>query len=988
MPLNPGIQIVGRFEIVAPLGAGSMGEVYQAHDLKLRRDVAVKLLSPALATSEEHLLRFEREARAASALNHPHICTIYDVGQAPEAENRPYLVMELLRGLTLFEVLASGPLSASTVIGLGVQIADALDVAHGAGIIHRDLKPANIFVTARGDAKLLDFGLAAMTIAAEPAGPAAMDESRHPAVLTNPGTAVGTVLYMSPEQALGDPLDHRTDLFSLGLVLYEMLTGRRAFEGRSTTAIVDAILHVTPLGLNPADVSNVPEDLRRLLMRLLDKDRERRPASAAEVAAHLRAVQSGSPAGRASSAALDRSFGSSGLKVASDIYEKAPAFTPARDGSSGLMAALAGGTLRDAAVIVVVLLLVAVAGYYGAFGWFRAPTPSLPSREPLLLADFSNTTGEAVFDGALKDALEIQLQQSPYLNVVPASHVRSALRLMERSPAAPVTAAVARDLCERLGVKAILLGAIAPLASAYVITLEAQACRTGDTLAREQMQAAAKTDVLASVSAASARIRERLGESIGSIQRFNVPAQNATTPSLEALKAYSMGVDTRLTTGDVQAIPLFQHALELDPSFALAAARLGAIYTNLRDLEQAQTHMKRAFARSESLSEPERLFIKSHYHYIVTGRLDEVVGAYRLWISTYPQDWVPHNNLSDAYFRLNQFDDALREAQTAVKLGPDSVVPYQQLARTLLMLDRIADCRAVLSDAESKGLDSSSIHALAFDLAFIGNDTRGMADHLHAAESRADGYLVLTEAARAAFSSGEIEAGHTLYARAVTAARAARVNDVAGSLIAEQALGDALVGDPRRAEDELRQAVAVSDGVETTWTASLAAAFSGRASQAAQLANRYEAAEPPAPDVVGATTPMLQAAVALANNDGRRALALLNSAAPYERAAGPWLPYLRGLAYASLQDHQHAAAQFRDVVSHRGNQPTNLLHAIARVPLARSLAAAGAIVEARQTYADFAAAWRNADPRQPLLLTSSREAAALPSPGTPAPKGR
>ena len=559
---------------------------------------------------------------------------------------------------------------------------------------------------------------------------------------------------------------------------------------------------------------------------------------------------------------------------------------------------------------------------------------------------------------------------------------------MERSPTAPVTAAVAPDLCERLGVKAILLGAIAPLASAYVITLEAQACHTGDTLAREQMQAAAKTDVLASVSAASARIRKRLGESIGSIQRFNVPAQNATTPSLEALKAYSMGVDTRLTTGDVQAIPLFEHALELDPNFALAAARLGAIYTNLRDLEQAQKYMKRAFARSESLSEPERLFIKSHYHYIVTGRLDEVVGAYRLWISTYPQDWVPHNNLSDAYFRLNQFDDALTEAQAAVKLGPDSVVPYQQLARTLLMLDRIAECRAVLSDAESKGLDSSSIHALAFDLAFIGNDARGMADHLRAAESRADGYLVLTEAARAAFSSGEIEAGHALYAQAVSAARAARINDVAGSLIAEQALGDALVGDPRRAEDELQQAVAVSDGVETAWTASLAAAFSGRAAQAAQFANGYEASEPPAPDVVGATTPMLQAAVALSNNDGRRALGLLNSATPYQRAAGPWLPYLRGLAYASLQDHQHAAAQFRDVISHRGNQPTNLLHAIARVPLARSLAAADAVAEARQTYADFAAAWRNADPRQPLLLTSSREAAALPPPGTSAPKGQ
>ena len=295
MPLSPGIQIVGRFEIIAPLGAGSMGEVYQALDLKLRRDVALKLLSPALATSEEHLLRFEREARAASALNHPHICTIYDVGQAPEADGRPYLVMELLRGATLYDSMAAGPLPLQTVINLGVQVADALDAAHRAGIIHRDLKPANVFVTARGDAKLLDFGLAAVIAGAADASSTGGDAG---GPLTSFGTAVGTVLYMSPEQALGDPLDPRTDIFSLGLVLYEMLTGRRAFEGRSTTAIVDAILHSSPSGLGAADVSAVPRELRKLVGRMLDKDREKRPATAAEIAARLRAVQSGSMAGR------------------------------------------------------------------------------------------------------------------------------------------------------------------------------------------------------------------------------------------------------------------------------------------------------------------------------------------------------------------------------------------------------------------------------------------------------------------------------------------------------------------------------------------------------------------------------------------------------------------------------------------------------------------------------------------------------------------
>ena len=987
MPLPSGTHIVGRFEIVAPLGAGSMGEVYHARDHKLRRDVAVKLLSPALATSEEHLLRFEREARAASALNHPHICTIYDVGQAPEAEGRPYLVMELLRGQTLYELMASGPMPVGTVIGLAVQIADALDAAHAAGIIHRDLKPANIFVTARGDAKLLDFGLAAMIHPPEPAisGEA---ETLPAGALTSLGRAVGTVLYMSPEQALGDPLDPRTDIFSLGLVIYEMATGRRAFEGRSSTAIIDAILHAAPVGLTATEASGMPGDLRQLLTRMLEKDRDRRPESAAEVAGRLRSVQSGSIAGREYAAAQAESTGvPSGLLLGSEVYRSTPPFAPAKPKSSGLNAALAPGNLRDAAAITTILLLLAL-GMYAASVWYRGPPPSLASREPLLLADFTNTTGEAVFDGALKDALEIQLQQSPYLNVLPASQVRSALQLMERSPNEPLTAAVARDLCERIGVKAILLGSIAPLDTAYVITLEAQACRTGDTLARDQTQAATKTNVLASVGAAAARIRERLGESIGSIQRFNVPAPNATTPSLEALKAYSMGVETRIKTGEVQAIPLFEHALELDPQFALAAARLGAIYTNLHDLEKAQEYMQRAFARSDSLSEPERLFIKSHYHYIVTGRLDEVVGTYRLWINTYPQDWVPHNNLSATYYRLGQFDDSLPEAQTAVKLGANSVVPYQQLARTLLIQDRFDEARAVLQDASSRGLDSSFNRMLAFDLAFIANDTGGMQEHLRAAASRADRYLVLTEAARAAFASGELDTSRTLYAQAVTAARGARIHDFAGSLIAEQALGDAVAGDVRRAQDELQQAIRISAGVETTWTAALAAALSGRAAQAAPLAARYQQQAPPAPDVVGAQLPMLQAAIALANRDARRTLAILDSAVPLERAAGPWLLYVRGLAYQAIQEPQRAAEQFRAVIARPGSQPTSVAHTIARLQLARALRAAGDVEGARQSYADFAAAWRNAGPRHPLLVAAEAEAAALSAAASPPPSPR
>jgi len=946
-----------------------MGEVYQAHDRTLRRDVALKLLSPALAASEEHLRRFEREARAASALNHPHICTIYDVGQAPEAGNRPYLVMELLKGQTLLDTMAAGPLPVRTVVGFGVQIADALDAAHRARIIHRDLKPANIFVTTRGDAKLLDFGLAAIVETSDP-----NMETRRPASLTNPGAAVGTVLYMSPEQALGDPLDHRTDLFSFGLVLHEMLTGRRAFDGRSTTAIIDAILHERPAGLDLPAGKGLPAELRTLLTRLLEKDRDARPSSAGEVAAQLRAVQSGSSASREFAATAPPS---SGLTLGTDVFRKTPAFTP-RGGSSGLARVFAAPNIRDVSVIAVAILVLA-AGAYGGFSWYRGRTLSLAAREPLLLADFTNTTGEAVFDGALRDALEIQLQQSPYVHVAPTPLVRASLQRMERSPDEPVTATLARELCQRMGVQGILLGSISPLASTYVITLEAEACRTGETLAREQTQAPAKTDVLASVGAAAARVRERLGESIGSIQRFNVALPDATTPSLEALKAYSMGVDTRAKTGDLQAIPLFEHALDLDPNFALAAARLAAIYTNLRDLERAQAYIKRAFARSDSLSEPERLFIKSHYHYTVTGRLDEAVGAYRLWASTYPADWIPHVNLSSTYFRLNQFDEAIQEARTAVALAPNSVVPYQQLARTLLILDRIDECKAVLRDAEARGLDASFTRALGIDIAFLDRDESAVAEHLRAAEARADGYVVVTEAARAALARGDIAAGRTLYGQAVAGARAAHVIDVAGSLIAEQALGDALLGDRARAVDGLQQALATSMGGETTWTATLAAAFAGRAVQAAQLAAAYARAQPPAPDVVGALSPMLQAAVAIANADGQRALTALSSAAAYERAAGPWLPYLRGLAHLQIKDPQTAVTQFRGLLAHRGNQPVNLVYVLARLQLARALAATGQIAEARQAYAEFAAGWSLANPRPALLATAAREASALPA---------